>query len=307
MIHIWKITNTKSDEIHFADEASLDTITRQLPEGYYSTFRTYDGGRRVLGLTAHFQRLPNADASLLRRNLNRLLEPFRPGEARIRVMMTKQGQAYIAIEPLIPLPREVYEKGVRVETTTIQRIDPRAKSTIFIAESDEERKHIAQRGIFEALLVKNGRILEGMTSNFFYILDSRAPESASGLRERRTKSADEAQLQARASSATSSRAACSVSAQRGILYTAQRDILLGVTRRTVIRAARGRGIEVRYSPLKLDQLPAVSEAFITSSSRGIVPVIQIDEVLVGDGGVGELTKQLSAAYEAYVIQKAEKI
>lgn len=300
MIHIWKITNTKSDEIHFADEASLDTITRQLPEGYYSTFRTYDGGRRVLGLTAHFQRLPNADASLLRRNLNQLLEPFRPGEARIRVMMTKQGQAYIAIEPLKSLPREVYEMGVRVETTTIQRIDPRAKSTIFIAESDEERKHIAQRGIFEALLVKNGRILEGMTSNFFYVLASRAPESASGPRERRTKSADEAQLQARALSALRS-------AQRGILYTAQRDILLGVTRRTVIRAARGRGIEVRYSPLKLDQLSVVSEAFITSSSRGIVPVIQIDEVLVGDGGVGELTKQLSAAYETYVIQKAERI
>jgi branched-subunit amino acid aminotransferase/4-amino-4-deoxychorismate lyase len=95
--------------------------------------------------------------------------------------------------------------------------------------------------------------------------------------------------------------------REGVLYTAQRDILLGVTRTMVIRAARGSGVEVRYSPLKLDQLPAVEEAFITSSSRGIVPVIQIDEVTVGQGRVGELTKQLSAAYEAYVIQKAERI
>ncbi len=264
MIRTWKITRQKAEEIAFVNRSSLDAVTRQLPEGYYSTFRTYDGGRRVLGLASHFQRLPTTDASLLRRNLNQLLEPFRPGEARIRVMMTKRGQIFIAIEPLVPLPREVYEKGVRVETTTIQRIDPRAKSTTFIAESDAERKHIAQKGIFEALLVKNGRILEGMTSNFFYVIDN-------------------------------------------VLHTARRDILLGVTRRTVIRVARGRGIEVRYRPLKLDQLSAVSEAFITSSSRGIVPVIQIDDVTVGEGRVGELTKQLSAAYEAYVIQKAESI
>jgi branched-subunit amino acid aminotransferase/4-amino-4-deoxychorismate lyase len=80
-----------------------------------------------------------------------------------------------------------------------------------------------------------------------------------------------------------------------------------VTRRTVIRAARGEGVDVRYKPLKLDQLPHVSEAFITSSSRGIVPVVQIDQMQVGEGSVGALTKQLSAAYEAYVLEKAEKI
>ena len=151
-----------------------------------------------------------------------------------------------------------------METTTVQRHDPRTKSTAFIGQSDEERKKIAKVGIFEALLVKNDRILEGMTSNFFHIRDS-------------------------------------------TLYTAQRDILLGVTRRTLIRAARGRGVEVRYIPLKLDQLPAVEEAFITSSSRGVVPVVQIDDVTVGRGRVGELTKELSAAYEAYIRRKAERI
>ena len=247
-----------------------------MPEGYYSTFRTYEGGTRVLGLKAHLQRLPDIDASSLRRQLNQLLEPYRPGEARIRVMQTLQRQLYISIEPLKMLPRQVYEKGVRVETTEIKRESPRIKSTSFIGQSSDERMHIAQAGIFEALLVKNQRILEGLTSNFFYIL----PEDAS---------------------------TALLSARPGTLCTAQRDILLGVTRRTVIRVARGRGVEVRYSPLKLDQLPAVSEAFITSSSRGIVPIIQIDNVTVGEGQVGEITKQLSAAYEAHVIQRAERI
>ena len=240
----------------------------------------------MLGLRSHLRRLPDVNASLLRRNLDQCLESYRPpfglrarrgekaGEARVRVIQTKGGEVYIAIEPLKPLPREVYEEGVRVETTEIERVSPRTKSTAFIGQSDKERQNIAQKGIFEALLVKNGRILEGMTSNFFYVL----PLASTTLR----------------------------SAQR-VLCTAQRDVLLGVTRRTVIRMARGRGVEVRFSPLKLDQISAVSEAFITSSSRGIVPVVQIDEVKIGVGRVGELTRQLSAAYEAYVMRKAERI
>ncbi|GAB4458352.1 MAG: hypothetical protein OHK0041_23130 [Anaerolineales bacterium] len=264
MIRTWQITPRGTKEVHFPGASSLDAVTRQLPEGYYTTFRTYDSCTRVIGLTAHLCRLPNADASLLRRRLYRLLEPYRPAEARVRLMETKQGRVYISIEPLKLPPPAAYEKGVRAETVTLQRTNPREKSTSFIGASDEERKKIAKLGIFEALLVKNGRILEGMTSNFFYVLD-------------------------------------------GVLYTARRGILLGVTRTMVIRAARGAGVQVRYMPLKLDQLPAVKEAFITSSSRGIVPVIQIDEVRVGEGRVGELTKQVSAAYEAYVRQRAERI
>jgi len=66
-------------------------------------------------------------------------------------------------------------------------------------------------------------------------------------------------------------------------------------------------LDVRYKPLKLDQLSAVSEAFITSSSRGIVPVVQIDDVLVGEGSVGKTTKMLMSAYDEYVLKRAERI
>jgi branched-chain amino acid aminotransferase len=269
MIRTWKLTRNKREDIRFSDESSLDAITRQLPEGHYSTFRTYDGCRRVIGLSAHLRRLPGADAAALRRSLVQLLEPYRPGEVRIRVMQTKRKQVYVALEPLKPLPPEIYEQGVQVETTTIQRHDPRAKSTAFISASDAERKHIAEAGVFEALLVRNGKILEGMTSNFFYVVgrDGIPP----------------------------------------YLGTAQKDILLGVTRSMVIRAARGRGMEVRYRALEVSQLAAVGEAFITSSSRGIVPVVQIDAVTIGQGRVGRITKELIQAYEEYVLKKAEKI
>jgi branched-chain amino acid aminotransferase len=228
----------------------------------------------------------------LRRQLSILLEAYRPDEARVRVVMTRDGQVYLAVAPLAPLPHEIYERGVRVETTELWREHPHLKSTAFISSSDSERKHIAQEGIFEALLVKDGKILEGMTSNFFYVL--RTPE----------------ELQNDAEHASSARVADSAShsAQRGaILGTARDGILLGITRETVIEIARGRGLEIKYEPLRRDQIATVSEAFITSSSRGIVPVVQIDNVTIGQGSPGLLTQQLGEDYEPYVIEKAEKI
>ncbi len=308
MIQIWHITQNANEEIHLRDQSSLDAITRQLPDGYYSTFRTYAECSRVLGLKAHLRRLyepiSHADvnaASLrphphlhlrqvqvsikLRASLILLLEPYRPNEARVRVMMTQQGQVYVAIEPLKHLPHEIYENGVRVITTEVRRHSPRLKSMAFIGASDSERKHLAQEGIFEALLVKNGRILEGMTSNFFYVIDPRAERASTAFVAKNAPH----------------------SAQRGVLCTTQRDILLGVTRRTVIRVARGRGLEVRYRPLKRDQLSVTEEAFITSSSRGIVPVVQIDDVKVGEGRVGAITRLLMSAYNEYVLKHAEKI
>jgi branched-chain amino acid aminotransferase len=66
-------------------------------------------------------------------------------------------------------------------------------------------------------------------------------------------------------------------------------------------------VEVRYRPLRLDQLSRVEEAFITSSSRGVVPVVQIDDAKVGQGRVGETTKSLTQAYDEYVMKHAERI
>src|SRR5574339_490222 len=106
MLQLWRINAHKSEAVHLQDTASLDAITRQLPDGYYSTFRTFDGCTRVLGLTAHLRRLyepvstPEVDESWLRRQLRVLLEPYRAEEARVRAIMTEQGQVYVAIEPL---------------------------------------------------------------------------------------------------------------------------------------------------------------------------------------------------------------
>jgi branched-chain amino acid aminotransferase len=286
-MQIWRITPTRNIPLDM-EASSLDEVTRRLPDGYYSTFRTFGECGRVLGLTEHLRRLydPVSTAEVgepfLRRQLSVLLEPYRPGEARVRAMMTKEGQVYLAIEPLKPWPREIYEKGVRVETTELQREQPRLKSTAFIGRSETERVHIAREGIFEALLVKDGKILEGMTSNFFYV--------GQVDRERRAKQRQSPKRD-----------------NLPYLSTAREDVLLGITRDTVIELARNEGVEVEYQPLRLDEIETVQEAFITSSSRGIVPVIKIDEVSIGQGSPGPITQRLIAAYEPYVMVASEQI
>lgn len=89
------------------------------------------------------------------------------------------------------------------------------------------------------------------------------------------------------------------------LVTPQRDILLGVTRNVVLELARGRFV-LEERPILLSELSQVDEAFITSSSREIMPVIQIDDQIIGSGSVGPRTYELEQRFIALVEQKPVK-
>jgi branched-subunit amino acid aminotransferase/4-amino-4-deoxychorismate lyase len=43
---------------------------------------------------------------------------------------------------------------------------------------------------------------------------------------------------------------------------------------------------------------------LTSSTRGIVPVVQIEDALLGDGRPGPLTRRLMGAFEGFVAREA---
>jgi branched-subunit amino acid aminotransferase/4-amino-4-deoxychorismate lyase len=89
------------------------------------------------------------------------------------------------------------------------------------------------------------------------------------------------------------------------LITAQDGILLGVTRHAILRLARGQGMLIEYRAPKIGE--KFDEAFLTSSSRGVVPIVSIDNKPVGQGRVGKWTQMLSKVYQAYVEERSEKI
>ena len=148
------------------DAASPDELTRQLPRGLYSTFITNHAGTRVLGLTAHLDRLyapaldvhPSASRADLRRALARLASEVAPGEARFRLLLSAaDGSVYVIVQPFTPLSKEIFEHGVKVITTELTRHDPRLKDSSFITESQSARTKLGG-DIFEVLLTKDGRI-----------------------------------------------------------------------------------------------------------------------------------------------------
>ena len=65
-------------------------------------------------------------------------------------------------------------------------------------------------------------------------------------------------------------------------------------------------------PLRMDapniaDLARFSEAFLSSSSRGIVPVVEIDGAPIGDGRAGAITLALRSAYQRWVKRHLEEL
>jgi branched-chain amino acid aminotransferase len=92
----------------------------------------------------------------------------------------------------------------------------------------------------------------------------------------------------------------------GVLHTAGQEVLEGITRRIVLQEAAS-VIPIDYQPVRMNQLVRAAEAFITSSSREVMPVIQIDEQIIDAGQPGSITQVLLAKYRACQERDAETV
>ncbi len=82
-------------------------------------------------------------------------------------------------------------------------------------------------------------------------------------------------------------------------------ILGGITRETVLRLAREAGIAVEERVFTRDEALAAREAFITSTTSFVKPVVQIDDRVIGNGEPGATTRRLLALYLDYVRNPGE--
>lgn len=77
------------------------------------------------------------------------------------------------------------------------------------------------------------------------------------------------------------------------------EVLSGVTRDIAVMLARRTGLPIREAPLLLSEMRRWSECFITSTSRHVMPVTQVDGEPIGEGAVGWFTTRLHASFEEY--------
>lgn len=74
------------------------------------------------------------------------------------------------------------------------------------------------------------------------------------------------------------------------------EILHGITRAAVLRFAREAQMEVEERPFTIDEARTADEAFITSASTFVMPVVEIDGQELGDGRPGPVSRRLREIY-----------
>jgi len=77
----------------------------------------------------------------------------------------------------------------------------------------------------------------------------------------------------------------------GTIVTAGSDILAGITRKKTLEIAQ-RHYKVELRDLLLDELITAKEAFITSSTKQVMPVVQVSDQVIGNGRPGPVSQHL---------------
>ncbi|PIE15698.1 MAG: D-amino acid aminotransferase [Rhodobacterales bacterium] len=73
-------------------------------------------------------------------------------------------------------------------------------------------------------------------------------------------------------------------------------ILHGITRAAVLRYAKEAQMEVEERPFSVDEAQQADEAFVTSASSFVMPVVEIDGAKLGDGTPGPVATRLREIY-----------
>jgi D-alanine transaminase len=87
----------------------------------------------------------------------------------------------------------------------------------------------------------------------------------------------------------------------GVLVTPAKnhEILPGITRDVILELAAANNVAYREDLITLEQLKAASEVWVTSSTREIVPVIELDGVAVGEGKPGPVWHTVDNLLQTY--------
>jgi branched-chain amino acid aminotransferase len=79
--------------------------------------------------------------------------------------------------------------------------------------------------------------------------------------------------------------------------SAEAGILEGITRAVVLDLAKRAGLQVVEGMLDLGEIERSHELFLTSSTRGVVPIVRVAGKPVGNGQPGPITRKLMEAYK----------
>jgi branched-chain amino acid aminotransferase len=254
-------------------------------EGVYETLRTYNG--ELFLLDRHMRRL-RASAAMLALDVplsdSEIADRFRETmvaanlgpdgrEAYLRILVTR-GIGELSYDPAAcpapsivviakahtELPDDAYAVGVKVVLVDIVRNHPGSVNPIIksnnLLNNALAMQEAVRRGAFEGVMRNYRGELAECTTANLFIV------------------------------------------KNGVALTPPIDagLLAGITREFVFEVGASGGIPVREAVLKDADLIEADEAFLTSTTREVLPIVEVDDRPVGSGRPGPVTGALLAAY-----------
>jgi branched-chain amino acid aminotransferase len=254
-------------------------------EGIYETLRTYNG--RLFLFDRHLRRmrnsarlielaLPFTDDDLTTRIQETMAAANLEGsEAYVRVLVTRGVGALtydlkatptpswvIIVKPLVSPSDDTYQLGVKVILVDVVRNHPHSVNPMIKSNNLMNSALAAQQAIkhggFEAVMRNYRGELTECTQSNLFIVKNGA----------------------------------------ALTPPLESGLLPGITREFVIELGRENGVEVREEILRDDDLFDANEAFLTSTTRKVLPIVAVDARKVGNGMPGLVTLKLLKAFQA---------
>ena len=247
-------------------------------EGIYETMRTYHG--RLFLYERHTRRLRNSarmisldvpftDQQLSGQIRDTIAASGLTGDTYVRVLVTRGigdlsydpdatpvPSVVIIVKPHVDPAAEVYENGVRAVICDIVRNHPGTVNPMIksnnLMNSALAMQEALKRGGFEGIMRNYKGELTECTTSNLFIVRSGA----------------------------------------AVTPPLAAGLLPGITRECLFEVGKEVGVDVREEPLRDADLFAADEAFLTSTTREVVPIVTVDDKTIGSGKPGPVTKTL---------------
>jgi branched-chain amino acid aminotransferase len=254
-------------------------------DGIFEGIRVYEG--RIFRLRQHLDRLYDSAKGIkleMPLSFEQMMEAVRNAvdvnqkkNGYIRLVVTRGAgnlgldprkasnpQVIIIVDDISLYPKEFYENGLRIVTSSTIRnhpnsLNPRIKTLNYLSSILAQIECI-EAGCIEALMLNHkGEVAEGTADNFFLV-------------------------------------------KRGVLKTPppEAGILEGITRDAVMELGRKAGITVQETALTRFDVYGADECFFTGTGAEIIPIVQVDGRSIGNGKPGPITKQILERYHQLV-------
>jgi branched-chain amino acid aminotransferase len=247
-------------------------------EGVYETLRTYNG--QPFLFERHVRRLrrsadllalgvPLTNDQIDARFRETIAAAALSGEAYIRILVTRgvgeltydpaacpNPSIVVIVKPHVPPPAEVYARGVRVSLVPVMRNHPSSVSPVIksnnLINNALAMQHAVRHGAFEGVMRNYRGELAELTQSNLFVV------------------------------------------KNGVAMTPPVDagLLPGITRAFLFELGAEHGIPVKEAVLRDEDLVGADEAFLTSTTRELVPIVQVDDRPIGAGTPGRVTQAL---------------